>query len=139
MSKLPRIVAILAALPLLPLLALPVTASAQDRTDSEVPATSSAAQASPDEVSTAGIGNGVYAKFNYLSLFQCPDYQCNQGFVANGLPLPADDVAAICQLPTKSPRGNNWVLLLNHQNNHVGFADIGDVVAQNGSFSPPAC
>lgn len=54
--------------------------------------------------------------------------------------LPADEVAAICQFPVwKSPRDGNRVLLLSHQNNHVGFADIGDVVAQNGTFTPPAC
>ncbi|MFE6612115.1 hypothetical protein [Amycolatopsis sp. NPDC057786] len=35
--------------------------------------------------------------------------------------------------------GQNRVLLLSRQNEHVGFADVGDVVAQNGTFTPPAC
>jgi len=93
----------------------------------------------PSLMGAAGIGNGVFARFNGLSLFQCPAYACNQGAVYDGLPLPASDVAAICQLPSNSPRGDNWVLLLNHANNHVGFADIGDIVSQGGSFTPPAC
>ncbi|GAA0937329.1 hypothetical protein [Nonomuraea longicatena] len=92
-------------------------------------------------VSPMGIGNGVWAKFDRLSLFQCPSVQCNAGEVPNGLPRPADDVAAICQLPFKSPRGNNWLLLYNHNpaNRHVGFADLGDVVPQAGNFTPPWC
>ncbi|WP_409490898.1 hypothetical protein [Amycolatopsis sp. cmx-11-12] len=121
---------------------LSISASAQGKTESglqEIQAVDGR-QRGQDSADPAGIGAGVYAKFNLLSLFQCPYTNCNQGWVNEGFPLPADDVAAICQYPGwKSPRGNNWVLLLSHQNNHVGFADIGDVVAQNGSFSPPAC
>lgn len=118
---------------------LPISASAQGQAESGLQEIQ-AAEGDRADRGTAGIGAGVYAKFNLLSLFQCPYTTCNQGWVNDGLPLPADDVAAICQYPGwKSPRGNNWVLLLSHQNNHVGFADIGDVVAQNGAFSPPAC
>jgi hypothetical protein len=120
---------------------LPIPASAHSSAEPELQEIKAVEglPSSRGPVASAGIGNGVYAKFNQLSLFQCPYTFCNQGVVHDGLPLPADDVAAICQLSWNSPRGNHWVLLLSHQNNHVGFADIGDVVSQGGSFTPPLC
>jgi hypothetical protein len=123
-------------------LLLPIPASAQGSSEPELQEIPMAKDLPSDQGSAApaGIGDGVWAKFNLLSLFQCPYYSCNEGWVNDGLPLPADDVAAICQFPGwRSPRGGNWVLLLSHQNNHVGFADIGDIVSQGGSFAPPAC
>ncbi|NUR86328.1 MAG: hypothetical protein HOY71_19775 [Nonomuraea sp.] len=136
-SRIATVAAAAAALALL----LPGVSSAQVRDEPQLQ-TIKAVEGVSKPSSLAGlmgVGNGVYAKFDNLRLFQCPAYVCNQGAVYDGLPLPASDVAAICQLPANSPRGNHWVLLLNHANNHVGFADMGDVVPQNGSFTPPWC
>ncbi len=76
--------------------------------------------------SIPGIGVGVWTNIPTASIFQCPETNCNQGEVPNdGASGHPDDVAAICILPTNSPWGNPWTLVLDHSNNETGFLDLG--------------
>jgi hypothetical protein len=78
-------------------------------------------------VSPPGAGNGaisiteVTSGIPTLSLFQCPDKQCNQG-VANQN-FPAQDVMGdFCHLPNTAANGEqDWNLVLDYANLHIGF------------------
>jgi hypothetical protein len=67
-------------------------------------------------VRPGGIGVGIGINIPAVSMFQCPSTICNQGLAYRG-----NDIADVCYLPIDGWGGGYWNLLLDHNNNEMGF------------------
>lgn len=130
MKKLFAALALLAALCLGPL--FPATAHAAEPSAPN----SSHTTARPSTVAPRGNDTvPVGITLPELSLFQCPVTKCNQGLAIRG-----QSVDDFCYLPTTTPWGGIWHLLIDTSNDEIGFASSKFITAgPGGHLSSQPC